>query len=547
MDFNDFIKREYKEKEFDSAVGKIKVSKGRNIYNELKKHYENMALSAAGSFMEFYNSYKNCYDIIEKSPVDFQKSIALIINDIKDTLIKLQRYDLDYDSIFEYIADQGCTNHFNERLDAIVEKVAEINNDVELQKEYRQQRKENRSRWVGGTIGGNTITAVSHQMDISAMNFASGAAHSIANAAGNFITEMQAQADLQSLFEDENVKEMLAEGVYLSASSILYAFIGLIGADYDWDIESDEDCEKAQRIINNLKSGSIDGKNIDNICREVFDLDPYNSEFYEFLFSKFGDDGTLGIIADYFGIRDFINIKDEQALEYIKKNQGKSEEDAIKAKELLITYCKKINLEINDDLKCISYINSLIEDFDLKYRTVDGVVCETREGADFSRKELPKITAFMKDIKAPDSEPCLPYEKNLLAKKEEFKKLFSSEVSKKYLEIINNYLTEFDSKFRKTRVFSSVDRHQAARDRALRYAKGLKFSSLSEFEESYNKFKNFIEPNLGITIDEAIEAKQYLEKKKAKLSGLGTFDLNNISNAINDIGETFKGFFGRRK
>ena len=547
MDFNDFINNEYVEKEFDSAVGKINVSKNRNIYNELKKRYERFAWSAVNSFIESYGEYESCYDIIKKAPTDFQKSIAIIIEDIKDTLIKLGQYDWDYDTIYEYSVNEGCSDAFNERLDAIVAKVVAINNDVELQRQYREQRKENRGRWVGGTFGGNMVSAVSHQMDIAAMNLASGAAHSIVNAAGNFLTEMQAEADLKSLFEDEDVKNLLVEGVYLSSKSMIQVFIKLVGMNYDWGVVSDDDSDKAQRIINNLKSGSISDENVPDICKEVFALDPYNLEIYEYLFSKYGDDGSLGVLADYFDIKEFVNTKDEQALEYVKSNQGETEEDAIKAKELLIEYCKKINLEINENLKCIDYINSLIEDFDLKYRTVDEVVCETREGADFSREELPKITEFMKDISPLNSEPCLPYEKHLLAKREEFQGLFSSEVSKKYLGIINDYLDKFDKEFCKTRVFASVDRHQAARDRALRYAKGLKFSTLEEYEESYNKFIKFIEPNLGITIDEAVEAKQYLEKKKAKLVSGNSFDMNNISNTLNDIGGAFKGLFGRKK
>ena len=52
--------------------------------------------------------------------------------------------------------------------------------DVEAQREYREQRKENRGRWQGATIGGNAITAISHQIDVGAMNMASGAAHSVA-------------------------------------------------------------------------------------------------------------------------------------------------------------------------------------------------------------------------------------------------------------------------------------------------------------------------------------------------------------------------------
>lgn len=547
MDFNNFVNDNNVDKEFESPIGTIKISKERNLYNELKKHFNKLANSAVSTFLSLYSLYNNCYDILNKAPVDFQKSLAEIIDDIKNTMIGLGHYDWDYDTIYEYIVKAGCTNEFNERLDSVAEQVISINNDVELQKQYRQQRKDSRGRWQGGTFGGNAINAVSHQMDIAAMNMASGAVHSIANAAGNFLTELQAESDLKALFNDENLCIFLSEGVYISAFSIIYVYIQLVGADYEWKDVSEESSSKAQRLINNLKSGSINEDKISEICKEVIDLDPYNIELYEYLFEKYGDDGTLSAIADYFNIADFADKKDEFALEYVKNNQGETEEDAIKAKELLIEYCKNINLEISDSLKCMQFINSLIKDFDLKYRTVDDVVCETRDGADFSREELPKIVEFMKDITPLNSEPLLPYERNLLAKREEFEQLFSSEVSKKYLGIINNYLDKFDKEFCRTRLFSSVDRHQAARDRALRYAKGLKYSSLEDYEESYKKLEKFIEPNLGITLDEAIEAKEYLEKKKAKIERGSTIDITAISDSISNIGGTLKGLFGKKK
>lgn len=547
MDFNNFVNDNNVDKEFESPIGTIKISKERNLYNELKKHFNKLANSAVSTFLSLYSLYNNCYDILNKAPVDFQKSLAEIIDDIKNTMIGLGHYDWDYDTIYEYIVKAGCTNEFNERLDSVAEQVISINNDVELQKQYRQQRKDSRGRWQGGTFGGNAINAVSHQMDIAAMNMASGAVHSIANAAGNFLTELQAESDLKALFNDENLCIFLSEGVYISAFSIIYVYIQLVGADYEWKDVSEESSSKAQRLINNLKSGSINEDKISEICKEVIDLDPYNIELYEYLFEKYGDDGTLSAIADYFNIADFADKKDEFALEYVKNNQGETEEDAIKAKELLIEYCKNINLEISDSLKCMQFINSLIKDFDLKYRTVDDVVCETRDGADFSREELPKIVEFMKDITPLNSEPLLPYERNLLAKREEFEQLFSSEVSKKYLGIINNYLDKFDKEFCRTRLFSSVDRHQAARDRALRYAKGLKYSSLEDYEESYKKLEKFIEPNLGIALDEAIEAKEYLEKKKAKIERGSTIDITAISDSISNIGGTLKGLFGKKK
>lgn len=411
MNFNDFINREYVDKEFDSPIGKIIIPKEKNICNELKKHYKPLANAAANNFRACYDNYEDCYDILNKVPDDFQKSITIIIDDIKDSMINLGHYDWDNNTIYEYAESIGCFNPLNERLETLAEQVASINNDVELQRQYRQQRKDNRGRWQGATFGGNTINAVSHQMDIAAMNMASGAVHGIANAAGNFLSELEAESDLDDLFEDEEVKEIFVTGVYMSAFLMHSIYITLIGADLDWQIITSDDKNRAQRLMNNLSSSSINEENIPIICQEIINLDPYNSDIYEYMFTKYGDDGRLSAIAEYLDISSFVDKKDGFALDYVKNNQGKTEEDAIKAKELLIEYCKKINLDINEDLECIKYINSLIADFDLKYRTVDEFVYETREGADFSREELPKITEFMKNISPLNAEPLLPYEK----------------------------------------------------------------------------------------------------------------------------------------
>lgn len=533
MNLNDFVKTEYVGKDFETCIGRINIPKERNLYNSLRKHYNYLAKSAAKSFEECYDSYENCKDICNKAQSDFKKSISIIIEDIKNTYISLGQYDFDSETIYELIKKYGCFEIFNESFFVFTDKALGITGQYQQQREYREQRKENRSRWVGGTFGGTPINAVSHQMDIYAMNAASGAVHSVANAIGNYFSELQAEADLNALFNNKQVRIMFIDGVYLSAFSIINAFIELLGKGYIWGVVNEDESNKAQRLINNLKNSSISEELIPEVCREVIRLNPYNIELYIFLLKKYGDDGSIGILADYFGIDGFTNAKDEQATEYVKNNQGETESDAIKAKRLLTEYCKKIKLDITDDLECVKYIDSVIADFDLKYRTVDEVVCETREGADFSREELPKITEFMKDVKPLQTTPLLPYERNMQAKKEDFERQFSSEVSKKYLDKINGYLDDFDKQFCNTKIFSSVSRKQAARDRALLYAKGLKFSNIEEFEKEYEKFKNFIQLNLGISIDEAVEAKQYLEKKKSKLSNGGFFDL----------GGKFKDFF----
>lgn len=545
MYFNDFIEKEFVEKEFDTPIGKIIISRERNIYNQLFKKYKVLAKDSLKSFKECYSTYKNCYDVLKKGPDDFYKSVLNIVGDIKGSLINMGQYDCDDDIIYKFAEELECFKSFDDVIDAIAGQVSAITDDVELQRQYRQQRKDNRARWEGATFGGNAINAISHQMDVSAMNLASGAAHSVANAAGNFLSELAAESDLEDLFEES--KESLFDAVYSSAVLMALIEMKVLGSSFDWGVVDSADSDKAQRLMNNIKSGSISESSIPEICHQILDLDPFNSEVYEYILEKYGDDGRLNTLAEYFEISELTDKKDQMALEYVKRNQGETEEDAIKAKELLIEYCKTIKLEVSEELECIEYINDLIADFDLKYRTVDNIECTTREAADFAREELPKITEFMKDITPPSADPLLPYERNLLAKREEFEGLYSSEIAKKYLNTINSYLDQFEKEFCNTKLFSSVSRQQAARDRALRYAKGLKYATIEEYEESYNKLAAFVEPNLGVTLDEAVEAKQYLEKKKAKLERGNTIDMANISNGLNELGGTLKGLFGRKK
>lgn len=117
----------------------------------------------------------------------------------------------------------------------------------------------------------------------------------------------------------------------------------------------------------------------------------YSEDIYIHLIKKFGDeDGSIKALADYFGV-DLHGAKDHIALEFVKEHEGETEEDAYKAKKQLIDYCNDIKLDVSDDLECISYIDNVIQNFDIKYRTVDGIICKTREGADLARKNCLKF------------------------------------------------------------------------------------------------------------------------------------------------------------
>lgn len=519
MFVNELLEKESHSVEYSGPIGKVCISKERNIYNALRKKYYNLAQEAKEQFSSFYDGYVNCNDILKKSSTDFQKSICPVIDEMKKDLISIERYDWDYDTIYQYANDNGYLDKFYELSDSVCEQIISVNEDLEAQKQYRQERKDNRSRWEGGTIGGTVIDNYAHQAQLGMMNAAEGAAHSIFNAAANSVSKGIANAELRKIFENPETKETMLKGVWEAAFELHYALICLISdakPDVIWSVPEENAVATAQRLLNNLKSGAVPKDKMNQIYQEILELNPYNLELFENMVEVFGDEkGEIGILADYYGV-DLKHSKDMQALKYIKEIQGETEEDAVTAKEKLIEYCEALNLSVTEELECMQYINKRLEDFDLQYRTVDGVVCTTRDAADFAREELTELQAFFGKIVPPTSESMLDYEADLLEKRAVFEEKFSSELKPKYLEKINRYLADFDKKFCKTGLLKTVDRKQAGKDRLLKAMKKADTSSLEKIDEAY-KYMNELLPKLGLSQEDTEEAIQYLEKQKENI------------------------------
>lgn len=519
MLMKELLEQENHPVEYPCAVGEVHIPKERNIYNILRKKYYHLAEEAVKHFSSFYDGYTNCNDILQKTSSDFQKSICPVIDEIKKELISVERYDWDYDTIYQYANEKGYLNPFYAAFDSVCEKIISVNEDLEAQKQYRQERKDNRARWEGGSYGGTVIDNYAHQASLGMRNVAEGMGHSFVNAIGNSFSKMAANSELKQIFSNPETRSAIQEGVFASAFALHHVLIHLISEtkeDVIWGVPSENDMETAQRLLNNLKSGAVPKEKTDQIYQEILTLYPYSLDLFETMLASFGDEkGELGELADYYGV-DLQSSKDNQALQYVKDIQGETEEDSVKAKEKLMEYCTGLSLPVTEELECMKYINKRLEDFDLLYRTVDEVVCTTRDSADFAREELQTIQAFFEEIVPPTSESLLDYEEDLLEKKSAFEEQFCSELKPKYLDKINGYLADFDKKFCSTGLFKKADRKQAGKDRLLKAMKKADTSSLEKIEEAFQKMEILL-PKLGLGQEDTTEAAQYLEKKKDKI------------------------------
>lgn len=485
----------------------------------MRKKYFSLAEEALEHFSKSYDEYTGCNDVLQSSSSDFQKSIFPVIEEMRKDMISIERYDWDYDTIYQYADEKGYLDPFYRAADAVCGKIIAVNEDLEAQRQYRQERKDNRARWEGGSFGGTVIDDYAHQASLGIRNAMEGVGHSVFNAVGNSVSKMAANSELKKIFSDPQTRTVIENGVFEAAFALHHVLIRLVAEAKEeiiWSVPSETGIVTAQRLINNLKSGVVPEDKANQIYQEILALNPYSLDLFEQMLVVFGDqNGELDTLADYYGI-DLQSSKDHLAFQYVQSIQGETERDSVEAKEKLMEYCVGLGLPVTEQLECMKYINKRLEDFDLQYRTVDEVVCMTRDAADFAREELPKLQAFFGEITPPTSESLLDYEAALLEKKAEFEAQFGSELKQKYLEKIDGYLTDFDQKFCTTGLFKRVDRKQAGKDRLLKTMKKADTSSLEKIDEASKSMEELL-PKLGLVQADTDEVVQYLEKQKNKV------------------------------
>jgi hypothetical protein len=520
MTVKEIIENENHEREFNSPFGSIKVSPEKNLYAVLRKKYAVQAQKSMEQFIEFYKEYSGCTDLYAYCERDFQRAVSNSVDEIKKDLISMGVYDYDYDIIYKKIAELGCLDEFYSVHDDLTKQIDVISGTLEQNRQYREERKENRSRWEVTTFGGDWGDAVEDQAEAFGMNLLEGGIHSLVNWAGNKLDEKEAEKKLAALFEKNSTKSNYVKAVYNCAFSFHLGLIAMLkecGITTEWGMQVDEDVEKGKRMLNNLASGAIPKEAEMDIYQKTFDGMCYSEDIYIHLIKKFGDeDGSIKALADYFGV-DLHGAKDHIALEFVKEHEGETEEDAHNAKKQLIDYCNDIKLDVSDDLECISYIDNVIQNFDIKYRTVDGIICKTREGADLARKELPEIQKFMSDIREPLEGDLLDYEENIKKKIIEIKEKFSSELVEKNVALMDLYLAKFDEQFCTPGFMKKLDRKEAGKKRMIKLLKGYNCVSKEDII-NMEKYANDLLPKVGLSRDEAIESYDYIKECKSKFA-----------------------------
>lgn len=255
-----------------------------------------------------------------------------------------------------------------EMMDAYQEiemKLRNIEREKQAKKEYREQRKEGRSRVVGGGFGLEGY--VKGAMTAGALNAGSGILHSGANMIGNAFSAIGASLEKSALLEAQETKDTLIEGVAWASFRSLKKYIRWMnetmrkkakegtGREFDLNVAPDDvfytknadyyadflNSEKAKAFFENAKNTP---EKREQLLIEAFRCDPFYSELYEYIFVNYGAERrNIYAIAERF--EEDLDPLVEKALakEYTEEDRT-SEERALAAKARILKAMAELNV-----------------------------------------------------------------------------------------------------------------------------------------------------------------------------------------------------------
>ena len=201
----------------------IIISDEREAYNEIVLEYGDYAYEAEEDFIASYKqSNKSLDDVIKNSWEDGLTIIYEYIDITIEKIIKHKIYNIDRARFIEQYSSTALKiwyDAFSEVYEEYVDIVA-----TEQEKEvYRQYRKEARGKFQGGGFG--LKGAVKGAVQAGAINIATGLAHDTFNIFSRAYSNLQADKQKQSIFNNPKTIDILSNGIYDAVFSIHHSYI----------------------------------------------------------------------------------------------------------------------------------------------------------------------------------------------------------------------------------------------------------------------------------------------------------------------------------
>lgn len=443
MNLKEMINANISSEKFPLLGQTITVSPERIVYCKLKQKYDTLAQDAYERFMGYMNSFSDLTDLIDSAPTALIAALEEAINEVSSDAVSVGCYSFDAATIIADCIESNYFDTFQEVYAKYVERDYAIASKLSNAADYRAARKDSRGRWTSTTIGGTMVDAWGNQFKAASMNAIEGAGHSVRNAIGNMIDEMNADDERKKLFENTALRNELASSVYVCAINLRRVITNTVSRQCSdklggWVTENDYNLAKSMN--NNLCNLNLDIDKKREFIVKLIELDPFNSDYYIAALKNFLENGKEILdIASFFNINNLMNAVKDIVADYARNNVGNTPEELNACREavfksaaslsidaddlknaldvinengrqILIRIasqnigkteddayaCQKMVYQLRDEMQlteeaahdALKIIDDKLKKLDLEYRTVDGVVLASRSVADQNRNSI---------------------------------------------------------------------------------------------------------------------------------------------------------------
>ena len=370
-------------KSFNLLEKTINFTDEQLLYFSIRSEYMKIALDAAAKARnEFYDVFQKFSDLHEKGATWIVSYLTPVVEHAIKELGNMKYYDLDSDTFFELMN----TDSLSECLNRVLAKKEEVESTEEERERERAARTEAAgSSWSGGGFG--LSGALKGAATAGALNLGGAAISGTFNMIGRGISACANAAKLRNFLEAEETIDSFINTLIKLIFEVRDTFIAVAEENCKkFKIKQlcASDREKAERIFKNIKANIIPEEDIlDNIIR-IIEQYPYIEEVYQYLAEKYDDKNfEIEDIADFFNY-DIKTIKKQKLDSYFSELPCKTESQMLSARKAMKAYAKKIGIK---NYKTYSKLEEMIEDYDKKARTFNGIEYPSRELAN-KHKEL---------------------------------------------------------------------------------------------------------------------------------------------------------------
>lgn len=392
----------------------IEIPESVENYIRFMKEMKPYRKNIKENFNRWYTSQGNCQNVNNNISSIWATILDPIINKGIDLLNGLGVYDIDY----EMFVNRYLGNSLNCFLDALDDMMCEIEDISQTQseaREYRQLRKANRSRMIGGGFG--LGGAVKGMVQAGAINATTGALHSVGNAIGNTGSAIAAGTNKAAVYFKykgvlENEMEDAAE---MTIGAVMRCIQKNTELEFDYIIDGkgpNEDISNS--ILNNYRAGRIpDERKLEQLIKALKN-ELEEVEVYQVIWDEYGDaNGDLRRMADFFGVpleKQILMIANNHCKKILvncckpyeyKEDMAlqaaiKIEKNLLFAMDEIKKYCRERDVEERNIIHA-GFCEKLLEEIDAEYRTVDGIVYGTREIAEVIKNDKALFHNFLRD------------------------------------------------------------------------------------------------------------------------------------------------------